>query len=1285
MFPKRTSTNQTGANGQGGGSPHVGRHTAAGAAVAAGVELPKRGYFGAAKALFRIGQAREPLPVTVQAALATRAGRRETDAQKIRREKIEADVAKQKQDDLRPHFGMVNVKKDKFSPVSTLAKSSSAPGAGATPAVITDAGTGLLRKDRTLKFLDGLELELIDVCAKARRDREITPGDRAKLLKQFDALKKALEKTKASCKAGEENGHKVLRDYFAETNAICKKIVTITEKAQPAPRFIGMEKHDSALPKLNIYFNDLAQLSVELKRFHHTHNVSFAIEDHARATVDAMAKAAPGLILARTGSDLTTSKEICFGLKQLKLHGLADIGCAGNLRYQRGNKWYIDDDMEFVVLNTQRTQLDGGAYFKFGKLIRHGEGSHMFNLGLTGRVSHTTGSYYDHTEPLSAVKASLQRTSDSNYWSLLCRSADPAVLSNRIFAAAGRIRNGFANNVFGAIYTPVVGMPNLNQRKLNKGAYNNAKVMELGNRFGGALPAPRGGALESKIAALVLGAYAPVVSLEMDEDRLCKADKDGIVAPSIYNPLIKTSPLPSPFNRKSGKSNRSISRKTIGFDAVASVTSLDYADSQPGQMRAGASASLGGEYSWNTINFQRVKSAHEQLDPAYNKDIGTSHRLLRQLATTHHGEPKLHTFNAIEHMLGDKVWEWRDDVQVASARRLENAENALAHVDGIYRRFIDVASQQAALQDKVYRKGLPDFGRKADADFDALVKDLFGIGKFANSTQRRFVQSLRENPEKFMCEGYDALSITLGKVGVHLFETKKQVNLRCDENHPGAEALWKDMQELDVKFTSVRRLMDGIFLPISQEKLFRSSSIISTADSINTTSNNSTEFFAGMWNSPAQYLPDNASDPTSPTRVGAKPGWVSIARNASVGGKAVTGTRNADAHPNPVRCGSYRLSSFSVKGGGLAALLVGGGMRAWFKQCEPKFTAGGADAPKAPAQSALCQIFKTAARMGMGSYTNEIIVDTGTRTPKSVGKFKYETSSQYIRLSTKKTMEVGATVAIPTPILMTIGASLGVSQAVADVVVETMGPCPAYHILQFPKMKGMLDECRYDTAKAADKKTGQTGKGANLSTLEDVDFKKLRNLLIPKTTSDYVRCRTVDREYILNKYFGTDEAIIGFLEKFMRYSQTRREVGKDPVEFDGPRTEFHRFDDDPSFFNIAQTMGESNKYAPGSLLNTSTGYAKTREQFRKGASNDGRPTLGDNAAAVQKAIDAVKLLLLQIKDATPEQRAEIFLGGSETSPGRFLFQTYIMVVSGYQIFHNAIKPTCTYREEVAKK
>ena len=103
-------------------------------------------------------------------------------------------------------------------------------------------------------------------------------------------------------------------------------------------------------------------------------------------------------------------------------------------------------------------------------------------------------------------------------------------------------------------------------------------------------------------------------------------------------------------------------------------------------------------------------------------------------------------------------------------------------------------------------------------------------------------------------------------------------------------------------------------------------------------------------------------------------------------------------------------------------------------------------------------------------------------------------------------------------------------------------------------------------------------------------------------------------------------------------------------------------------------MRTCEKYAPGSLLNTSLAYAPSDSQFRAAVTNDARPTVDTVAVAAQ--MHAVKRLFLERPNMTPAERAAVFL--DEGGPGREVFETYIQVLSAYTDIHNAIKPANTY-------
>lgn len=407
-----------------------------------------------------------------------------------------------------------------------------------------------------------------------------------------------------------------------------------------------------------------------------------------------------------------------------------------------------------------------------------------------------------------------------------------------------------------------------------------------------------------------------------------------------------------------------------------------------------------------------------------------------------------------------------------------------------------------------------------------------------------------------------------------------------------------------------------------------------------------------------------------------------MANGIAVGGNASFSRRTADLHPNPLRCGVYGLKRFGLRGSGLAALLVGGGIDHWYKKFLPTCSAQGAAVPDGEIKKLSKQTLFIAQRMGLGEYSKELGVDYSTRTPKSVGKFEYEASSQYVRISAKEAISQNFTAAGMVGISPVAAyGSVGASQSVTDVVLETMGACPAYHMLQFSQMKGLLSACMTKEPQSHGVKSRRS-KSVDYNALSNVDYTKMCNMLAPETLGDYVAGSGIDRRYMLNKYFGSEETILGFMDKYLRYTETSRPIDSEhPVSFDGPRTEFHRFDDDESYFNIIKNVGDSEKYAPGSLVSSKDQHAQTLDGFQKPTSRDARPKI--DTAAVRAAMIAMRAAFDGRTDVTPEERARYFLGGTGSSPGKTIFEAYIKVVSTYTNIHNAVKPTCTYRMHLA--
>jgi hypothetical protein len=344
--------------------------------------------------------------------------------------------------------------------------------------------------------------------------------------------------------------------------------------------------------------------------------------------------------------------------------------------------------------------------------------------------------------------------------------------------------------------------------------------------------------------------------------------------------------------------------------------------------------------------------------------------------------------------------------------------------------------------------------------------------------------------------------------------------------------------------------------------------------------------------------------------------------------------------------------------------------------------------------------------------------DTGKVILKDV---QYQESPQWFRLSRRKTSKWVPNIGIPIPILIVpFLLRLWVSRTTTDVSVlrEYLGTCPAYQVMSFPEIEKVIDEANIIAAKNSS--VVKTNKDLVASHFEDLPFATIQKLLMRTSAMAKLGWNedpANNAEFVLNKFFGMEETVLGYLDNYSAYQTDRREFGREADENgvftyyppadrgDDLRSDYDRVDDNPLYWTTLHTMGHAKKFAPSNVIAeeandnfwgerpiSSTNKlahtlseehaARLKEdpQFSPGNNefplDDPRPTLTDGE------LELLKRSRNATKGMSAEQRMSFFMG---TQDGKRLFSAYCRINKATSNINEALKSRHTYKSRVTHK
>ena len=1130
----------------------------------------------------------------------------------------------------------------------------------------------------------------------------ISPSIKQKVLNEIDELIKKTNKLIWLEHENTTNVHQCARNVFAEMRDMSKRI---TKHFPPTPTDTAIlpgQNANRVSAKSGEFFKVFAEFANELKRHHYTHSSEiFLRDDFEKQNWSSEEGRISGLEMAHKGSEVKRLREVgvtvMVGTDALKQ---MDIGAAATLKYGDEKRHRIDQDSAFSVQNTYIGSFRLALLGKIGRLVKQGEpDGHVFNTSASLTGARVTGDYIGHKTLKDSYCADVIR--DGNAWAFLYQSGNTRSRAARYRQAGQAFVGWVLKNTGGITYVAPHRPPVVNSAKLAKGYNNGPKIAELAALLSESVPGQPAAPDHMSIEKLAKEFYPEVGELLKDEFPTLSKSADVLTTelkPPTKRASFLTNVVALPIKAVGtpmGK-GKAITRYSITGKVMASFASLDFVSRNLARFRLGGTASVSVKYSTNVIRFQRPKAVHDALDPGYTHDAEHAKALLDALVAKNCLSAK--RISAIRNMLVVPDTGANADPVVKMKARFVKQYEALQLIKDDYLELTNLATRLRSFEDKSYREINSAGHTVLKGDVERFIEKVFP-GPGFTAEEDACIKKMKTDPKLFMIKSYDALSTALGAVGLHVSRSKDYMcrdHLEFDDRHGELDIGRKNIQ---VCYQALKDIMDQVSLPIDQLELLQGQSVVSRCNVDSRHLTITGEFKVGANWVPAGAIP-GVKDPTVfGTAAGDTPRLDAIGTSSSamLGGSYSWENANVREHPNPVRDGLFDTMRYCVRGEGACAAFMEPAIAHGLDQLENRNKLAGkkianalrtydAVEPAPPRRANRSANDKTPepvflkkttaehaglatagiqllSRMALTEHTKEREYYVGYKRPPPIGELVYEKSLQSIRYSVRTNQKTGVVFGGLIPAAVPVTGSLGLSRTTTenDVVYEIIGDCPAFHMLSFLEIQGVLNK---SLKKDSDRKTARGGKVS-----EDCDFTKMRALFNNEKVEG---SPPIDGEYLVNKFFGTNESLMAFMNKFIEYQPGRRKFhqGSRLAVRDRERTEFDRLDDKEEYWQTMHSMRRSK--------DSSAGSKEKPGAIKKTEERDPRPAMTSSEISATKRVS--NHLASSDVPMTPKERMTYFM----TDPdGMTVFSAYCKIVNGYEEVNTVLKNRNTYEPTVS--
>ncbi|MES2830835.1 MAG: hypothetical protein V4695_02445 [Pseudomonadota bacterium] len=1145
------------------------------------------------------------------------------------------------------------------------------------------------------------------------------------------------------------NMHQFLRGNFAEVAKIAEKIVKrFPGSSRPTAASRQAGKPEGLEKQLSHFFDDFSKLSTEVKRHHYDRGVQLQINSYADEIFQHFLKEVPSVALQRKGSELIISKELSAKITAGVEVGNGKIMAGGSLGYAYTlmKRMFVDLDSDACGQELKSHTVSGSGGIKIGALFRKDGGKgNLAAAMVNGKLTYSSGNYYDYKTWHEYIKAEIQR--DGDKWKVLSRrhSGDENSKYNRI----RQKRNATVSYVFGDL----LGVKNLrstvapifNTDKCLKGRNNTDQIASLASRLIQRLPPGEPITVEGRNVATLTELAYPPISKALGEFEPKFGEVGVNVAGKQYSGSADLVSQRSPSTLVGPGDGPALRRVEGSLGVEAGFDSFDWGDSENGAIRFNAKANLEVNYASQQIEFLRTKPVHEQLNPSYNKDIDLSKFLLNSLLTPpnvhpHDRAPQTEYLNKLCAELQAHEFKPTSGFRSSELKNqiiddmLKQQYAQLTKLRKNYLALSDLSGQARSFKDRKYKR---DNDAKVFEEKRAkFIFDTFGLtdkshGRTSNlktKKQKEFYKNLTNDPEFFMIKSYDALSTALGCIGVGICDGKKNVadeiklSARTRQEFDLSDSNKGNQTLIDVMYKSLGNAMDGVYMPIDKEKLLRGASIQAHSESTSTTYGVGSQAQAGYDMAPIKAISGNGTDPTGgfrrspgdenyvePNPVGV---W-NLSSTAGVGVRASYKHMNSEVHPNPVRQGIYdfyRISGSAdgvtpaaIKGLVSSAVNIATRFGAFKKDSKIRRMLGLSPTDSANSESLqintdpskkkeddgfIEQAVLTAKQTAVAQHTGEIELIVGRKTSPPLKDDKhphktltYRTETQFVRTMARDTQNVGLSAGVP---LHEFGVPVTVGGGFTRTCVD--GNVLGEVMGKNPAYQILsFIEIQEVLNKAAIKKSAAPGKTLinSADVDKECDWKVMRALFEGESVDGEP---PIDADFKVGKFFTNPETITGFLTDFNEYRKDCRDFPKENEGIhDTKKATRKDGEDDVPRFEFDQFDDNPEYWETIVKMSRNEEHAPGTTSFSK--PNGDLNATNKNGDPRPKLTPEEEIALERVVNhfknnkMTAKERMEYFMDG-DIKDGQVVFSAYCKVLTGYDKINEALKSRNTYRSRV---
>lgn len=1051
------------------------------------------------------------------------------------------------------------------------------------PGPVIDPVTGAINRENLAKTVRALIQELPSVPASPLDLRE---KRRAKIVEQLHTVL-ALATSKNTLPE-DELGLKI-RHSFSQAASDARKLArNLAGAAFQRPLF-------KPEPELALTYSCMGALFTELKRMHLTAAAPAIMDKFGAAEAKNMENAAPTIDKGIPGASLVVSKSI--GAKH-SFFGLGNLG--GSL--QKTNIMSIDEDGDANYWEMLGGQIKGG----------YGNKINGWGYDASGKVKAEFGTKFYETASATEM-AKLIANMHANQ--LLSQSS--AGQSAEALTKVKETYNKIAKFVVGRRYESDATEPTyLNDAKLAKG-YNTAKLMHIADAADSMLG-------QKKIAALFAAAYPGAAQLVDKNQRAGTIDK-------------LRSPINASIPDSVGYANNKTTRPAI--NSVTATLAAGIGKNHNDGTWSAAGGKAGGELTFKNLamHIKTAEPAHRLLDPAHLHDMAQTMEVHQRLEKLNN--PRLHLYHSLREIMeqtspgtviklpseaqhfygntGQVPKQFRTTITTPDVNKLAGLTSALEEVHKMYSNYLENANLVLAKPDRFLPPELRnEFQAKREKAYDTINTEIW------QGKNPQGVQSALKDPEKFVAESYDGISLALASAGTHLSLLKREI-AREETSNPTADPAAREqkiavIRAADHEYAKLRKLMDSTLLPVkhetlSEHMLLKERALWQRQDySAKLTGSGGSNFNVSdtLPAQTGQTKEDGVHNPSFTTQVGN----MSISVEARV--------QNASSQINSGRLGQFIVLTFSANAGQpITGKLAEKGLMLALEKMYPGTSSQDLRSMTDEACQQLRGVQGVVADQGAGA-SIELKLH---RMPGVGSKTRFEMQ----RIRGLANTDSGMSVSVPLIVTKAGVTSLSLSNkdSTTSVVNEIIGPDLSYLMLRFSDLKQMLDLGKKDDASLSEMF------GAN-----------------PR---------------IKNQYFGNPDLFIKLIDKHQEY-QSISKAGYDISTMTMPNEFFWYFEQEP--YKRAATMAnEVAHFAPGSTTDNSDPFAREPEnlltQIRSMTLPDGVNWEKEKAAISQLS--------------SVEQRLAYF----ESPNGRHVFNHFVNIIDVTKQVNSAAMVHAEHRKD----